>query len=110
MPLVRRIPKFGFRNPLRKNYQIVNVEQLEVLVGKGRITEGKVTPELLYEIGAVSKKNVPVKILGDGTLKSKLEITAHGFAKSAIEKIEAVGGRAVVIPPSSVAEPKSAVS
>ena len=97
MPLVRRIPKFGFRNPFRTEYQIVNVKQLDTLVEKGRITDGKVNPEVLHAIGAVSKKNVPVKILGDGELKSKLEIRAHAFATSAIQKIESAGGKAILI-------------
>lgn len=103
MPLVRRIPKFGFRNPFRKEFQIVNVKQLAALVEKGRIIDGKVTPETLYNIGAVSKKNVPVKVLGEGEIKSKLEISAHAFAKSAIQKIESAGGKAVVIQASSPA-------
>jgi large subunit ribosomal protein L15 len=97
MPLVRRIPKFGFHNPFRKEFQIVNVKQLEALVEKGRITDGKVNPESLYNVGAVSKKNVPVKILGEGELKSSLEISAHAFAKSAVQKIESAGGKAIVI-------------
>jgi large subunit ribosomal protein L15 len=97
MPLVRRIPKFGFRNPFKKEFQIVNIKQIAALVEKGRITDGKVTPETLYNVGAVSKKNVPVKVLGEGEIKSKLEISAHAFAKSAIEKIESAGGKAVVI-------------
>jgi large subunit ribosomal protein L15 len=110
MPLVRRIPKYGFRNPFRKEYQIVNVKALEALVAKGRITEGKVTPELLYEVGAISSKNIPVKILGGGELKSKLEISAHAFAKPAIEKIEAVGGKAVAIPSARVSKSKNVVA
>lgn len=97
MPLVRRIPKFGFRNPFRKVFQIVNVEQLEALVEKGRISDGKITPEALHDVGAVSKRNIPVKILGGGEIKSKLEVSAHAFAKSAIQKIESVGGKAIVI-------------
>jgi large subunit ribosomal protein L15 len=51
----------------------------------------------LYKIGVVSKKNVPVKILGEGEIKTKLEISAHAFAKSAIQKIESAGGKAVII-------------
>jgi large subunit ribosomal protein L15 len=97
MPLVRRIPKFGFRNPFRKEFQIVNIKQLEALVEKGRISDGKVTPDSLHNVGAVSKRNIPVKILGEGEIKSKLEVSAHAFAKSAIQKIESAGGKAIVI-------------
>lgn len=97
MPLVRRIPKFGFRNPFRKEFQIVNIKQLEALVEKGCFTDGKVAPESLHNVGAVSKRNIPVKILGEGEIKSKLEVSAHAFAKSAVQKIESAGGKAVVI-------------
>jgi large subunit ribosomal protein L15 len=97
MPLVRRIPKFGFHNPFRKEFQIVNVKQIEALVERGRITDGKVSPESLYSIGAVSKRNVPVKILGEGEVKSRLEVSAHAFAKSAVQKIESAGGKAILI-------------
>ena len=110
MPLVRRIPKFGFRNPFRKEYQIVNVKQLDALVQKGRIHDGRVTPEGLYAIGAVSKKDAPVKILGDGELTSRLEISAHAFAKSAVKKIESAGGKAILITTTPRTSTQSAVS
>ncbi len=97
MPLVRRVPKFGFHSPFKKAYQIVNVKQLESLVTRGRVPDGKISPETLYQLGAVSKKHVPVKVLGGGELKSKLEVTAHAFAKSAIQKIESAGGKAIVL-------------
>ncbi len=97
MPLVRRVPKFGFHNPSRKEYQIVNVERLDELVAKGKISDRKVTPEVLYALGVVAKKGVPIKILGNGELKSKLEISAHAFSKSAIQKIESSGGKVQVI-------------
>lgn len=92
MPLARRIPKFGFHNPFRVEYQAVNVSTLEKLSAEGKIEGGKVTPEILYTLGVVSKKTTPVKILGDGNLKAKLDITAHAFSKSAAQKIEAAGG------------------
>ncbi len=96
MPLIRRIPKRGFRNPFKVEYQIVNLGRLQELVDKGKISsDTKVTPELLYEIGAVSKKSLPVKILGDGELKVALEISAHAFSKSALQKIQAIGGKAI---------------
>ena len=97
MPLVRRVPKFGFTNIFRVEFQKVNVERLEALAASGKFKDGVVTPELLYSLGVVSKKSDPVKILGNGELKSKLNITAHAFSKSAIEKIEAVGGKSQTI-------------
>jgi large subunit ribosomal protein L15 len=96
MPLTRRIPKFGFTPRNRVEQQVVNLSTLEDLVSKKRI-EAVVTPENLYVAGAISKKNEPVKILGDGELKSKLQISAHAFSKSAKTKIEAVGGTATVL-------------
>ncbi|CUS76663.1 LSU ribosomal protein L15P [Candidatus Kryptonium thompsonii] len=96
MPLIRRIPKRGFRNPFKVEYQIVNLGRLQELIDRGKISaDTKVTPELLYEVGAVSKKALPVKILGDGELKVALEISAHAFSKSALQKIQAIGGKAI---------------
>ncbi len=96
MPLTRRIPKFGFTPRNRVEQQVINLSTLEELVTKKRL-EPVVTPETLYKAGAISKKNEPVKILGDGELKSKLQISAHSFSKSARTKIEAVGGTATVL-------------
>ena len=97
MPLVRRIPKFGFHSPFRVEYQVLNVQTLEKLAADGKLSGGKVTPEILYTVGAVAKKSAPVKILGNGELKSKLDVTAHSFSKSASEKITAAGGKANLI-------------
>lgn len=97
MPLTRRVPKFGFKPRARVEYQIVNVRTIEQLVTDKRIDGSVVSPEVLYEVGAISKKNEPVKILGEGELKSKLEVTAHAFSKSARTKIEAAGGTATVL-------------
>ena len=76
--------------------QIVNVETLEKMVAAKRLT-GPITPESLFQAGVVSKKAEKVKILGNGDLKSKLEISAHSFSKSAIKKIEAAGGTVTVL-------------
>ena len=92
MPLVRRLPKFGFTPRNRVEYAIMNVEILQKLVDAKKITDGIITPEVLVKIGAVSDKNQPLKILGDGELKAKLTVTAHKFSKTAAEKITAAGG------------------
>lgn len=92
MPLVRRLPKFGFTPVHRVEFAVVNVSILQKLVDTKKITDGTVTPEVLYSVGAVSDKKAPVKILGDGELKSKLNVTAHKFSASAVEKITAAGG------------------
>jgi len=96
MPLVRRIPKFGFRPVNRQEMQIVNVETLEKMVESKKLS-GPITPETLFNAGAISKKNERVKILGNGELKSKLEISAHAFSNSALAKIQAAGGTATVL-------------
>ncbi|HUL45062.1 MAG TPA: 50S ribosomal protein L15 [Bacteroidota bacterium] len=97
MPLIRRIPKFGFHNPFHVEFQTVNVSTLEEYSAAGKIAGGKVTPEVLYTLGLVRKKAAPVKILGDGELKAKLEISAHAFSKSAVKKIEQAGGKALTV-------------
>ena len=92
MPLVRRLPKFGFTPRNRVEYAVVNVELLQKLVDDKKIIDGIVTPEVLVKIGAVSDKRSPVKVLGNGDVKTKLTVTAHRFSKSAVEKINAAGG------------------
>ena len=92
MPLYRRIPKRGFTNIWRKEYEIVNVETLN------RFEAGTVvTPELLVEKGIVKQVKDGVKILGNGNLDRALTVKAEKFTKSALEKIEAAGGKAEVI-------------
>ena len=97
MPLQRRLPKVGFTNINRKEYLGINVSRLEELVAKGVITDGVINPDVLYGIGLVSKRRTLVKILGNGDLKSKLDITAHAFSATAKEKIEAAGGTASTV-------------
>lgn len=92
MPLYRRIPKRGFTNIWKKQWEIVNVEALNAF------EDGtEVTPDLLLESGLTSKVLDGVKILGEGTLEKKITVKAHKFSKSAIEKIESAGGKAQVI-------------
>jgi large subunit ribosomal protein L15 len=92
MPLQRRIPKRGFTNIFRVEYQTVNVDSLAGLEGVSTVT-----PEVLHQKRLVRKKNVPVKILGSGEITQALEVQAHAFSQSAREKIEKAGGKAVVI-------------
>jgi len=92
MPLVRRLPKFGFTNPFRTEYAIVNVKSFEQWTGAQTIT-----PQALVDAGLVKRKNLPIKILGNGELKKPLVIQAHKFSKSAEAKIQAAGGRVEVI-------------
>ncbi len=92
MPLHRRIPKRGFRNPFGRDFAIVNVEMLNAFAA-GEI----VTPETLVSRGLVSGGRRSVKILGDGNLKVGLTVRAHAFSKSAQEKITGAGGKTEVL-------------
>ncbi len=93
MPIYRRLPKRGFTNIFAKEYSIVNLSDLN-----DRFEEGtEVTPVLLIESGLVKKLNDGIKVLGDGNLDKKLTVKATKFSKSAIEKIEANGGKVEVI-------------
>jgi large subunit ribosomal protein L15 len=90
MPIHMRLPKLkGFKNRFRVEYQVVNVAQLEKLFPKG----GTIGPDELAASGAV-RKGEPVKVLGEGELSVKLDVTAHAFSETAREKIAAAGGSA----------------
>jgi large subunit ribosomal protein L15 len=92
MPLQRRLPKFGFNNIFRKEYKAINISVLQALADKQGIST--IDVHTLVESGLASK-NDNIKILGNGTLTSKLDVTAHAFSKKAIEAIEALQGTAV---------------
>jgi large subunit ribosomal protein L15 len=91
-PLYRRVPKRGFNNPFRKEYAIVNIEDLNSFAAG---TE--VTPEVLLEQGVISNPLAGIKILGNGELKVELTVKANKFSQSAVEKIQAAGGKTEVI-------------
>jgi large subunit ribosomal protein L15 len=90
MPLHRRMPKRGFTNIFRKEYNIVNLEKLAAL------DETTVTPEVLRRAGVIKSKH-PIKVLGDGVLLKALTVQAHKFSKSAQEKITKAGGKFEVL-------------
>ena len=92
MPLHRRLPKRGFTNIFRKEYAIVNVAALEALEGNS------FDPDMLLEAGVIHKLKHGLKILGTGELKKAITVKAHIFSKSALDKIQAAGGTAEVIP------------
>ena len=91
MPLQRRLPKFGFKNINRVEYQPVNLSALQAYAEASGAAA--VTVADLVAAG-IAKKNMRVKILGNGTLTAKLDVTAHAFSESAKAAIEAVGGTA----------------
>lgn len=92
LPLHMRLPKLrGFKNPFRTEYQVVNLDRISELFPSG----GEVTVEALVAKGAV-RKNQPVKVLGNGDITVKVNITVDKASASAIEKIEAAGGSITV--------------
>ena len=93
MPIQRRMPKFGFKNPTRVEYKAVNVAALEALAAKLNVQE--IDIETIKAAGFAGKNDLE-KVLGNGEIKTALTINADAFSKSAIAKIEAAGGKAVV--------------
>lgn len=92
MPLQMRLPKHGFTNIFKTEYALINVQELN------RFDEGSVvTPDLLRSTKTLKQIKDGVKVLGGGTLEKAMTVKAHRFTKSAVEKIEAAGGKAEVI-------------
>lgn len=93
MPLQRRIPKRGFKNIFKLQYQPVNLDKLQKLVDDKKVEDGVVNAAVLFKNGLIGKANAPYKVLGNGEIKAKLEVEAHAFSASAKEKIESAGGK-----------------
>ena len=91
MPLHRRLPKRGFTNIFKTEYEVVNLDRLATL------NEPEITPEVLRKVGIVTSKNTLVKVLGQGEISKALTVHAHKFSKSAQEKIEKAGGKVQVL-------------
>jgi large subunit ribosomal protein L15 len=94
MPLQRRVPKYGFNNISRKEYKGINISTLQTLADSKKLAV--INVQTLAEAGLISKKDM-VKVLGNGKLTIKLDITAHAFSKSAKAAIEALQGTATII-------------
>ena len=93
MPLQRRVPKFGFKNPTRVEYRPVSLSALQALAEAANTTE--INVDLMRDYGLASKTDL-VKVLGNGEITAAVTVEADAFSKSAISKIEAAGGKAVV--------------
>ena len=92
MPLQRRVPKRGFKNPFRTEYEIVNLGQLN------KLSEDEITPEVLHSNRLIDiGKGRPVKVLGDGEITRKVTVRAHKVSESARAKIEAAGGSVEIL-------------
>ncbi len=95
MPLQRRVPKFGFTNINRKEYQPINLDKIQELIDDKKITD-TLDFQTMLDLG-LARKHEMVKILGRGELKSKITITSHKFSASAVSAIEAAGGQVVTL-------------
>ena len=91
MPLQRRIPKFGFTNIFKETYQIVNLNALQRVLDEKKIDKVLSSVEL-KNLGLISSTSKPVKILGKGEIKAKLDLEVNAVSQSAKEKIESAGG------------------
>ena len=93
MPLQRRLPKRGFRNPFRREYNIVNLSQLEARFAAGAVVD----PAALQAQALVKNTRRPIKILADGELTKALTVKAHKFSQAAKQRLEAAGGSVEVV-------------
>ena len=93
MPIQRRLPKFGFKNPTRVEYKAINLSAIQALSEKLGLAE--ITLENIKAAGLATSKEL-VKVLGNGEVKAALTVSADAFSKTAVSKIEAAGGKAIV--------------
>ena len=100
MPLTRRIPKFGFKNPFRVAYQVINVGLLEERFEAGSAVDAT----SLYERGVLHSKTAPVKLLGNGNLSKQLQIKLDAASASARQKVQSAGGT-LILPAEDEAAP-----
>jgi len=91
MPFIRRVPKRGFNAPFQKKFSVVNLNQIS------QTGEAKLNPKKMLELRLISRIKDGLKVLGDGELKSPVEIEAHAFSESAKKKIEKAGGKAILL-------------
>ena len=90
-PLIRKMPKRGFTNIFKKEFQIVNLADL------AKLKEAAINPQLLEDKGLIKDKNKLVKVLGEGSIKNAITVSANAFSKKAAEEIVKAGGKAEVI-------------
>ena len=95
MPLQRRVPKFGFNNINRKEYQAVNLQTIQLLIDKKKVKDS-INIQTFIDNGFASKNDL-IKVLGDGEIKTAIKITAHKFSKSAQAQIKKTGGEAITL-------------
>ncbi len=93
MPLQRRIPKFGFTNIFKVYYQLVNLNALQRIADEKKLNDDVIKAVALRKLGLISSTKKPVKVLGKGEIKVKVNLEVDAFSETAKEKIEAAGGK-----------------
>ncbi len=97
MPISRRLPKFGFTNIHRIEFQVVNIARIQELIEQGTLSASTtITNEVLFNAGAVSKRSMPIKVLGNGAINTAVTLHVDGVTQSAKTKIEQAGGSVVI--------------
>ncbi len=97
MPLARRTPKFGFKNPFRVEFSVVNLSRIQELAETMGVTSLELDPQVMITNGLVRNLNRPIKVLARGEVKVALNVKAHKFSEAALRAIEQAGGKAIVI-------------
>ncbi len=97
MPLQRRLPKFGFKNINRVEFNVINVGDIQKLLDSGKIEKSGLNKEYFISKKIIKNSKFPLKILGNGDIKSSVEISADAFSTAAKDKIEKAGGKAINI-------------
>ena len=97
MPIHRRLPKRGFKNISKTEFQLVNLSDLESAISAKKIKAGKLNAQSLVDAGIVRSAEAPVKLLGKGNIKSKVEIEVSKASKTAVKEIEAAGGKVTIL-------------
>ncbi len=95
MPLHRRLPKRGFTNIFRQEYFVLGLDRIALIAATSN--EGELTPDVLHKLGVVKKKNGLIKILANGEINTAVTVHAHKASKQAQQKIEAAGGKVVLL-------------
>lgn len=90
MPIQRRVPKRGFNNPTRIEFQVVNLSSIS------KLKLGEINPDVMKKSGLVKKSDMRIKVLGTGEIAQSCTVTADAFSKTAVEKIQKAGGKTVV--------------
>ena len=97
MPIYRRLPKRGFKNPFRKQYAVVNLGDVQKALEDGRLEKNKELDEnILREAGLAGKKKLRIRLLAKGDIKSKITMRVAGASKSALAAVEKAGGAVIV--------------